>query len=89
MGNEGWRLKKILLYPVSLGFQLSCFPIYVIILLSITRVSEVESSVRSLRRQQEALQLRLKEEGQRKEELEQKITQDQRKIRELEIKLKV
>lgn len=52
-------------------------------------MSEVESSVRSLRRQQQALQLRLKEEGQRKEELEQKITQDQRKIRELEIKLKV
>ncbi|KAK4327216.1 hypothetical protein Pmani_002302 [Petrolisthes manimaculis] len=53
-----------------------------------SKVSEVESSVRSLRRQQEALQLRLKEEGQRKEELEQKITLDKRKIRELEVKLK-
>ena len=42
-----------------------------------------------MRRQQGELQTRLREETQKKEELEQQIILDQRRIRELEINLKV
>lgn len=45
--------------------------------------------MREMRRQQEELQTRLREELQRKEELEQQIIVDQRRIRALEIRLKV
>ncbi|KAG0703942.1 Kinesin-like protein KIF7 [Chionoecetes opilio] len=53
-----------------------------------TKVTELEGSVKEMRRQQGELQTRLTEETQRKEELEQQITVDQRLIRELEIRLK-
>ena len=45
--------------------------------------------MKEMRRQQAELQTRLREETQKKEELEQQIVHDQRRIRELEIKLKV
>ncbi|XP_042214220.1 kinesin-like protein KIF7 [Homarus americanus] len=53
-----------------------------------TKVAELEGSVREMRRQQEELQTRLREETQRKEELEQQIIIDQRRMRDLEIRLK-
>ncbi|XP_069935745.1 kinesin-like protein KIF7 isoform X2 [Cherax quadricarinatus] len=53
-----------------------------------TKVAELESSVREMRRQQEELQTRLREETQRKEELEQQIIIDQRRMRDLDIHLK-
>ncbi|XP_050696395.1 kinesin-like protein KIF27 isoform X2 [Eriocheir sinensis] len=53
-----------------------------------TKVTELEGSVREMRRQQGELQTRLQEETQKKEELEQQITLDQRRIKELEIRLK-
>ncbi|CAL4230383.1 unnamed protein product, partial [Meganyctiphanes norvegica] len=49
-----------------------------------TKVSELEASVREMRRQQEELQTCLKEETQRKEQLEQQIIRDQRRINELQ-----
>lgn len=52
-------------------------------------MTELENSVREMRRQQEQLQVRLREETQRKEELEQQIIVDQRRIRDLQIRVKV
>lgn len=45
--------------------------------------------MREMRRQQEELQTRLREETQRKEELEAQIITDQRRIRDLQIRVKV
>nr|XP_045609044.1 kinesin-like protein kif7 [Procambarus clarkii] len=53
-----------------------------------TKVAELESSVREMRRQQEELQTCLREETQRKEELEQQIIIDQRRIRDFQIHMK-
>lgn len=52
-------------------------------------MTELEGSVKEMRRQQSKLQTRLREEMQKKEELEQQIILDQQRIRELEIRLKV
>ncbi|XP_076065680.1 kinesin-like protein costa isoform X2 [Oratosquilla oratoria] len=53
-----------------------------------SKVSELEASVKEMRRQQEDLKIQLHEETHRKEALEQQIALDQRRIKELEAKMK-